>query len=104
MLIQSDNDHKRMKSEQEHDQVNKQTEINCDICYVRYDEAMKIPRLLPCSHVFCHAFLIQMRTRTCPKCRLDWDEIFVCNLPQCDSTLQAIRKSEPVIIEIMDSP
>lgn len=103
-VIQSDNDHKRMKPEQEQEQVTKQTEIICDICYVRYDEGMRIPRLLPCSHVFCNECLIQMRARTCPKCRLDWEGLFVCNLPQCDSTLKAIRKSDPVIIEIMDSP
>ena len=48
-VIQSDNDHKRMKPEQEQEQVTKQTEIICDICYVRYDEGMRIPRLLPYS-------------------------------------------------------
>jgi hypothetical protein len=42
---------------------------DCTICFERMNMAMKSPRILDCSHVFCNHCIGQLPVKRCPQCR-----------------------------------
>ena len=45
-------------------------ELECEICYFKFDESDNCPRMLQCGHTYCHECIgkIIEQNSICPKC------------------------------------
>ncbi|CAL4140867.1 unnamed protein product [Meganyctiphanes norvegica] len=74
--------------------------LECNVCYLRYNEADRRPRVLPCGHSFCTPCLtatIQKGSRTCPGCREPINTMSATRLPinfELESLLNLLTEAE----------